>query len=422
MIPYPKTMDSLSWEDLQKLTEKETDTVNGPNNSQSKLRLFGNSENDIKVTLFRDHHAWCPYCQKIWLWLEWKQIPYRVKKVTMRCYGKKENWYLDKVPSGMLPALELNKELIKESDLILLSLEREFGPLGRRMREPSNLKLRNLERKLFRVWCQWLCSPRTNSRQENKSKENFEEVIKEVGTQLTETNGPWLDTNQDNHGRRKPGTIDLIFIPFLERMNASLAYYKGFSLRYEHPAIDKWFQALELEEVYRGTQGDFHTHAHDLPPQMGGCYISPNEKQKQFSFAIDDGEGLGTQEINCKDSKLNDEFSSKVNALTRVIKHRQKIMELNPLGPKKFDQPLRAALTNMMNNEFCQPEKGSAAGLRYLRDRISVPRDMSLLAARKLRQSLEQTAKLDGTDASPPLSKQNRYDQNPEPFLKSVKN
>ena len=30
----------------------------------------------------------------------------------------------------------------------------------------------------------------------------------------------------------------------------------------------KWFDALETREAYRGMQSDFHTHAHDLPPQV----------------------------------------------------------------------------------------------------------------------------------------------------------
>ena len=99
--------DELSWEALEKFTVKEPDRIDGPTNSYSNLRLFGQSEGDVRVTLFRDHHAWCPYCQKVWLWLELKQIPYQIKKVTMRCYGTKESWYLEKVPSGMLPAIEI---------------------------------------------------------------------------------------------------------------------------------------------------------------------------------------------------------------------------------------------------------------------------------------------------------------------------
>ena len=87
--------------------------------------------------MYRDHHAWCPYCQKVWLWLEEKKVPYKVKKVTMFCYGEKESWYKKICPSGMLPALELDGKLITESDHILAALETQFGPLYAKMDEPK---------------------------------------------------------------------------------------------------------------------------------------------------------------------------------------------------------------------------------------------------------------------------------------------
>merc|ERR1719502_851981 len=150
---------ALSWAELKKLVSSPTtlaDIVNGPTNSHARLRLFGQKESNVRVTLFRDHHAWCPYCQKVWLFLESKEIPYRIEKVTMFCYGQKESWYKRKVPNGMLPALELDGEIITESDDILVALEGEFGPLYKSMRDRDVVPLRKLERALFRAWCQWL--------------------------------------------------------------------------------------------------------------------------------------------------------------------------------------------------------------------------------------------------------------------------
>ena len=200
-------------------------------------------------------------------------------------------------------------------------------------------------------------------------------------------------------------------------MNASLAYYKGFNLRREHPFIDRWLGALEQLEVYRGTQGDFHTHAHDLPPQMGGCWIDPNQDQRHLSRTIDSGQGLGEMETTWSPNHETDDQDPKFLALTRVLKHRQRILEVNPLGINQFDQPLRAALTQLIRSKPCLPAKNSALGLRYLRDRISVPRDMPLLAAREFRQALERTAELDGQENGPPISTSNRFDQDPKPFI-----
>ena len=58
------TTAALSWADLEARSDFTRDTVNGPTNAQATLRLFGQSEADVRVTLYRDNHAWCPYCQK----------------------------------------------------------------------------------------------------------------------------------------------------------------------------------------------------------------------------------------------------------------------------------------------------------------------------------------------------------------------
>ncbi len=417
MSNHKTSIIAMSWEDLAKQAAKESDRIQGATNSYALIRLFGQEEDSVKVTLYRDHHAWCPYCQKIWLWLELKQIPYKIKKVTMRCYGEKEDWYLKKVPSGMLPAIELDQNLITESDQILIRLEKAFGPLGTPLQNPRALKLRFLERQLFQSWCSWLCRPNQNNSQEKRAQERFQYFAKQMEKMIEESSGFYLDKTLNTKQEIIPGSIDVIFIPYLERMNASLAYYKGFNLRKEHPFIDKWFRELEKLDTYRGTQGDFHTHAHDLPPQMGGCWTNNSQTQLLFSQVIDKGQGLGTMETSFSSSSDSNIMNPQIIALSRVIKHREQLMRSNPLGSNLFDQPLRAALTNMITGRICTPNKGSAPGLRYLRDRISVPRDMPLLSARKFRFSLEETAKLDGAEEGLPLSTTNRFDQNPKPFL-----
>jgi len=52
--------------------------------------------------------------------------------------------------------------------------------------------------------------------------------------------------------------IDCMFAPFLERMAASLAYYKGFFIRgpqSSYPAIDRWFKVGERGGVGGGHAG-----------------------------------------------------------------------------------------------------------------------------------------------------------------------
>ena len=422
-----RTAEVLSWNELEALvplrseTELQRHRREGPTNAQATLRLFGRPESEVRVTLYRDHHAWCPYCQKVWLWLEEQRIPYRIRKVTMFCYGEKESWFRRLVPSGMLPALELDGRLITESDVILGALEQAFGPLGRPLHDPDVFPLRQLERRLFRAWCQWLCYCEGVGPHTEPAEQHFSRMAVLVEQALQATAGPFFLPDFSS--------ADVIFVPYLERMNASLAYYKGYGLRASHPAIDRWFAALEQRSAYLGTQSDMHTHAHDLPPQMGCCLASGTAEQQKVAALIDqgpwpvDGEPIHPALIETRQPEPG---HAAVEALSRVCRHRHRLLANHPQGGRcspdaeqRLDLALRCALTLLMHPEQppCQPPAGAASSLRYLRDRISVPRDMSLYAARRLRHALEITASCDGDQPGPPLPLRDRRDQDPRPFI-----
>ncbi|MBW4655525.1 MAG: glutathione S-transferase family protein [Kaiparowitsia implicata GSE-PSE-MK54-09C] len=396
----------LSWTELENLTTTPVDQVNGPTNAQARLRLFGQPESAVRVTLYRDNHAWCPYCQKVWLWLEEKQIPYRIEKVTMFCYGEKERWYTRKVPSGMLPALELDGRMITESDDILQALESAFGSLGQGMTDPAVLPLRQLERLLFRAWCGWLCYPTTSAREDQRNRTQFVAVAEQVEQALASTPSPYF--------LAEFGTADVIFTPYVERMNASLYYYKGYSLRDENPHLAAWFNGMESRVTYRGTQSDFHTHAHDLPPQMGGCWANGEPQTQQNQARVDQGPWFGLPDVAYPEPE-----TSRQEALYRVLKHRANIIRVNPADDALIDEALRCALSFMMTGEASMPPAGADVALRYLRDRINVPRDMSIYAAKRLREALEATAALVGDGQGTPIPQRHRRDQDPALFATS---
>ena len=407
----------LSWKELENFKINDLDRINGVTNSYSNLRLFNFSPNKVELTLYRDRHAWCPYCQKIWLWLEFKRIPYKVKKINMFCYGKKENWYLEKVNSGILPAIEFKGQVISESDQIISFLEKEFGVLGSAIFSFKLEKIRKIEREIFRAWCDWLCRENIIFMARKLKETSLRKALEKLEDILNTSSTGFIDPIEDNRNEIKPGTGDIIFIPYIERLNASLCYYKGFCLRKEFPLINKWLTLLENQSEYRGTQGDFHTHSHDLPPQMGGCYIEKNNNQIYFSSLIDNGEGLGELELNTSN---NNSYYTKV-ALTRVIKHKENIINSNPCKNDLFEFALKSVLTFMSTKEIIQVDNDSAVGLRYLRDRISVPRDMPVLSARILRQSIEKIASFCESNDIFKIPTQHRYDQNPFDFLTSTK-
>lgn len=398
----------LSWRQLTSLSSWSKDYINGPTNSQSRFRPFGQPESAVRVTLFRDNHAWCPYCQKVWLFLEEKQIPYKVEKVTMFCYGEKEKWYLKKVGNGMLPALQLDGRIITESDEILMALEGVYGPLGAPMR--SITKYRQLERKLFGAWCQWLCYPAYSAQQEANNKRVFEGVLSEVDSALKQNPGPFF--------LPEFSMADVIFTPYVERMLASLYYYKGFNMKEASPALHQWFKAMEGREVYRGTQSDMHTHVHDLPPQMGGCYENGTELQKRCQYMVDSGPWQGLP-----DCDYSEPADSVQEAVARVVKHKQNMIAANCIkNADLVDEAIRSALTTLTNSdgEVCPVnDEAQAVALRYIRDRVNVPRDMSIWAARRFRSALEQTAANASMRQGPEIPVQHRRDQDPTRFAVS---
>jgi glutathione S-transferase len=168
---------------------------------------------------------------------------------------------------------------------------------------------------------------------------------------------------------------------------------------------------MESRPTYRGTQSDFHTHVHDLPPQMGGCFENGEPQMQINKQRVDNGPWFGLPDVTYPEPE-----NSRVEALHRVIKHRTNIIRVNPADDRLFDQALRCALTLMMTGEVCMPPAESDSALRYLRDRISVPRDMSIYAAKHLREFLEKTAALVGDRPGTPLPTNHRRDQDPANF------
>ena len=56
-----KRVAALSWSQLSPLAARWSAPPGeaGPTSAQSRLRLFGAKESDVRVTLYRDNHAWC---------------------------------------------------------------------------------------------------------------------------------------------------------------------------------------------------------------------------------------------------------------------------------------------------------------------------------------------------------------------------
>lgn len=195
-----------TWDDLhqkilststgQSIKEQELFRSQGAGlpHTDAKLRLFGTTE-EPRVLFYRDTAAWCPYCQKVWILLEEKQIPYKLEKINMRSYGDKPAEFLRMVPNGLLPAIVLDGQMQTDSLAIMLNLDRTFtGSKHKAMLPNKNSeeyiraeKLFRLERTLFSSWCSLVF------RQPSRAAiQSFEDDLDQVNTELSVTASPWF--------------------------------------------------------------------------------------------------------------------------------------------------------------------------------------------------------------------------------------
>ena len=91
-------------------------------------------------------------------------------------------------------------------------------------------------------------------------------------------------------------------------------------------------------------------------------------------------------------------------------------MQANPYDKKLFEESLRSALTYMITGEINLPKKISGRSLKYLKNRISAPRDMPLISARLLRQSLNKIESFSNDTQIESIPTKHRYDQDPSMF------
>jgi glutathione S-transferase len=102
--------------------------------------------------------------------------------------------------------------------------------------------LMRLERDVFALWCRWLFRP-SNDAAERRAREAFEAAMQTVDDALGQIGGggPFF-LGEDI------SMVDLLFVPFMERQNASLLYWKGFKLRNGGWAnIDRCVPAVQLQ-------------------------------------------------------------------------------------------------------------------------------------------------------------------------------
>jgi glutathione S-transferase len=261
----------------------------GPPHTDALLRLFdAEDESHVRVTLYRDDAAWCPYCQKTWLLLEEKRIPYRVKKVPMNAYGDKPAWFTRMVDGGILPVLELDGTLYTESLNIMKLLDVTFAenlpimmPSTGTLEAAMANSFLELERRLQSKWFSLTFYP-VQGDALARTREQFLDTLREVDEALGATPGPWF------LGGDAPSLVDLQYVSHMERIVASVLHWKGLSVRGRFENLDCWLASFEERPAYLASKSDYYTLSMAIPSQNGPGYFVDDAKDISYQIC-----GLG---------------------------------------------------------------------------------------------------------------------------------
>eukprot|EP00271_Cylindrocystis_brebissonii_P002247 TRINITY_DN12698_c0_g1_i1.p1 TRINITY_DN12698_c0_g1~~TRINITY_DN12698_c0_g1_i1.p1 ORF type:complete len:542 (-),score=62.11 TRINITY_DN12698_c0_g1_i1:485-2110(-) len=401
-----------SWEDLADLLPPVNSNGEG-RLAHAKERLFGlANDEEPRVIFYRDNSSWCPYCERVWLALEEKQIPYRVEKINMRCYGPKPSWYTDMVPSGLLPAVKIDGQLLTESLDILLVLEQLFpAPKYTPLLPPADdvagrqaaSRLLQLERQVMGAWLQWLTG--------RGSSQAFEAAMDRTNKALLERGGPYFMGE-------KVSLVDAAFAPFLERIAASVPFYRGLIVRGDPrwPAVNAWFDAMGERPAYAAMKSDDFTHTTILEPQVGPCRRYPEGESyrrmiegkdgswdlplgpETTGWGTDDGTGAGGAREEAARSLVENHEGIVRFALRSVNSGRGKFNSGSEGSESQLtehvDRAFRYVAFALLKGtdvagpapEGLPPQVKEAA--KYLMERVGVPRDLTYPAGRQLRAHL----------------------------------
>ena len=141
-------------------------------------------------------------------------------------------------PGGSIPVAIIDGVAYGQSNDIMYALEERFpdhGPLLPRdaARAAQAQDLLRLERRIFSAWMSWLTSGG------ERLRKKFISALNEVETELSATEGGFFLGETVS-------LVDMMFAPFLERICASLLYFKGYQIRVapgektKFPGVNRW--------------------------------------------------------------------------------------------------------------------------------------------------------------------------------------
>lgn len=378
--------------------------------------------------LSSDTNGWCPFCERVWVAIRAKNLPYQETLVPLR--GKPE-WYKQMVPTGLVPAVlfhgdeeneTTSRELVWESDAILEALDAKFPdtlPLMRKG-DASFDEALALQDKLQAAGFKFAYGNRNGTLTDEEiqiNRVNFEAVLDELDAALRSQAEASGTTKCFRLGTEFSG-VDAIMIPTLERWRYQLPLTENLDLLQGRTHLKNWFDTMDSYDAYglrvAGDEYSWTATASQFLRYFGGGEDKP--KVAQGIARADAAAEQLAREFVCN---TNVSKEAAVEAAAKLISNHEAVVadcvREEPLSQKHVlrasshetaDLLLRhvaSVLLQLANEpatelptidglEISELEEGALA-LQTVSKRLCVPRDMGAPSAALLRGILSSVAK-----------------------------
>lgn len=400
----PNTL--ASWEQLLNLAQSQTPwrRVRRPGQSPSTAPISSSlaklaSGEKPPVLLYRDTNSWCPFCERVWFALEEKAIPFETEFIDL---SNKPQWYLDLVPTALVPAAKIEGTLVYESKDILLALEDHFGQ--------TLLPADPEENAIARQWIEdsdssgFLSTGYQFLRESDVESDSFKDLQAALEAHLDRLEQA-LAQYPSPYFLSQFSLVDIFYSPHLDRLAANLPVYRGYFIKDNprFPRLNAWFVAINQRPAYQRVRSDDITHNLLLRRRWG---IEPQGNPLPLDRTISE-----TIEYRAEAAeRLSDNHEA---AIGDILKNSgvQALATDGDLAPIQaaVDWHLRLLTAYLLHGDRISLPWGRVGGkdnadpwaaavgaitLTYIRNRICAPRDMSAGAATALRAAIDRVSVL----------------------------
>jgi len=368
------------------------------------------------LTLYRDTNGWCPFCERVWLGLRKKGIPY--DEVLINLYDKPQ-WYKDMVPTSLVPAVKFadGGEVVWESEEILRQLDARFPEAPPLYVDPERVEAAvALTTGVMNASMGGLAYRSGNMTEEEieRQRQVLIAAVDRLDAHL-ETEGPFL-------AGKEVTAADVKAVPMLERFQFQLPFFAAALELHDAerwPALARWYDAMRAQPAYQDrVAGDeyswvavapvlmriFGSQNGTLPEAAEARAAVAEAAANQVLAEIAAGSGSAgslpeAARLEAAAKLINNRAAVVADAVNTEPRSQKDLQRLAPSKEAVVEATLREVAAALVSGRPPRPPEHDhtgapcdvadiAATCRYIAARLCAPRDMGAPAADALRKTL----------------------------------